>query len=467
MMPSKRLSRRTLLRGIGIGGVGVSVGLPVLDAMLDGRGALLPKSRAGTPTHPTSLVTFFFPCGTKSFYGNASPSDGSPGDWHPRDDGPAYTPSRNLRVLHDMGLRDQFVPVSGLLKEERNISEDRDAHDVGHATFASGRGSLYTGSGGPTIDWVASGHLGLDTRYRVLPVALGDEGTRPRRYMTWSDRDTPVESYRDPLALYDAIFAMETMPSGPLPSEVLLARRRSVLDFVSEDLQQLTRRVGSNDLRRLDQHFESVRQLERELSTEIPMCAIDRPTETFDDLYGGLSPQRGEVLMKLLVKALECGLTRFASFQLCARGDGRQFVWNSAIGSYDSPDQGPGHHGISHYDDAKLTLCVEEQLREFGRFLELMRDTPAGDASLLYHSLVFFANEHEHGGSHQCGNMPVLLAGQAGGQLTTGRAYRYSGPSARYARLFFNVLGMLGLDGVDFGDPAAYDLREPLPGLEG
>jgi hypothetical protein len=456
-----RLNRRTFLRGAGVGGTGIALGLPVLDAMLDGNGDLVARGSAQPAGHPLSLITFFFPCGVRA----------NGADWHPETYGDGYRPRRNLGVLFDEGVADRCMPVGGLEKHElldpSNASGD--AHIDGLCTFTTGRGGLdRSGPSGPSLDHVIASRLGGDSRIRLLPVALSNDSGDPGfKYASWSGDRTPVVPYRDPNALYDELFG-----AGPVtvePSTALLARRQSVLDFVSDDLRRLTRRVGQNDLRRLDQHFTSIREIERAMTIAPPMvCEVDRPGETHDDLHGGLSPERGELLMRLMVKGFECGLTRFGSFMLCGRADIRQFSWNPEIGSYASSDGDEGHHAISHYEPDKLTLAVEEQLREFATLVKLLRDTPVGDRDLLYHSCVFMANEHGDGPSHDHRDIPIILAGEAGGQIRQGgRAFRYEGGAARYSRIFFNLLGYLGLDDVDFGDPEHYEVREPLAGLEG
>jgi hypothetical protein len=454
-----QMNRRHFLRGAGMG-AGLAVGLPILDAMLDENGLLVAKSSAQPAGIPLSFITFFFPMGV-SDHG---------ADWHPETYGDGYRPRRNLQVLFDEGIADRVMPVGGLDKTEYTDSSNSsgDAHCDGVCTFTTGRaGVTRAGASGPSLDHVIASRLGGDTRIRHLPVSIGNGNGDPAfKYATWTGERTPAEPFRDPLRLYDELFAAGPVTVTP-PMEVL-RREESVLDFVKEDLRSLSRRLGRNDLRRLDQHFTSIREIEREISIVRPtMCSADRPTETFDDVHRGLSPDRSAVLMRLMAKAFECGLTRFGSFMLTNRADGRQFTWNGEIGEYRSEDGDSGHHSFSHRDPYRLTLAVEDQLREFATLIKLLRDVPVGDGDLLSHSVVFMANEHSDG-LHSIDDMPILIAGEAGGQIRQGaRAFRYDGGASKYSRIFFNILHYFGLDDVEFGDPAHYETRAPLAGLEG
>jgi hypothetical protein len=454
-----KLHRRTFLRGAGLG-AGLAVGLPVLDAMLDDHGLLVAKGSAQPAGVPLSFITFFFPMGVADHGA----------DWRPETYGDGYRPRRNLQVLFDEGIGDRVLPVGGLFKSEYvdGSNSSGDAHCDGASTFTTGRaGVTRAGPSGPSLDHVIASRLGGDTRIRHLPVSLGNGNGDPAfKYATWTAARTPAEPFLEPMRLYEELFS-----AGPVtitPPVELMAREQSVLDFVKTDLQGLTRRLGRNDLRRLDQHFTSIREIERELSIARPTsCEAERPTDGFDDLHRGLSPERGALLMRLMVKGFECGLTRFGSFMLTNRADGRQFTWNAEIGEYRSEDGDTGHHSFSHRDNYRLTLAVEDQLREFAALVRMLRDVPVGDRDLLYHTAIFMANEHSDG-LHSVDDMPILIAGEAGGRIRQGgRAFRYDGGSAKYARIFYNVLSWLDLDDVEFGDPAHYETRDPIPGLEG
>ena len=439
-MKSKRMKRRSFLKAAGAGASTISVGLPILDAMLDDNGYLVTPTYAQPSGAPVCLSSFFWPNGVPGNDRNGSFT------WHPEGCGVGYTMSRNMRRLEPM--RADILPVSGLPKECYHASRGSNAHTMGHATFNNAIATDSNGSGGgPSVEWIVSQEIGRDMRMPLLPLQLSDEQHEP---VLFSNRSEQVDALRDPRDVFDRVFG-DGPVDGP-PGDPLAEPRRSVLDYVMNNITRLNSVVGVRDRQRLDQYFESVRQLEQAVSAEPGgECTLpERPQSGTNS-----SNEQLRLLIDLQVKAMECGVTRVSFLQL--GGFGRQFIHLPEVGRVTSISMnGSGWHAISHDFRDKFDRVLDDVMEQAAYMLQKMKDVQWGDTNLLYNSVVFIASESESpSGGHKGENMPVVLAGNAGGQLQTGHAVCLN--NGVYSQLFNNILGFFGLEryaaeGGGFGD---------------
>ncbi len=440
-----RLSRRAFLRGA----AGITLSLPTLDAMLDGRGRLWGTAHAQPAAPPVRLMTFYFPCGTVLE------------EWTPEASGPDYALTPSLRALGGTAevpsVREYVNVLSNLRKQEYEdgVTEiTAESHLRGTGTFATGVGVSPdgTGAGGASVDQVAVQALKPTTRFPSLVLAMGQANGVNLSHISWTKARTPVPPERSPRALFNKLFSTGA-PGVPNPQlEELARRRKSVLDTVSGDLDRLQARVGANDRARLEEHLESVREVERQL-TFVPTTTCAAPEQP----GSGLSPtQSSKLMLKLLTLALQCDLTRVASFQLFQRYDSLRFPWLGIDRA---------HHDVSHDTTPtglrQQTAIVAWEVELFAWFLHQLRSVPEGAGNLLDNCLIFFASEHSHGRSHEYKDMPVLLAGRAGGQVKTGRHIRYPAGTP-YAKAFVSMLNYAGVPATRFGTYG----NGPLSGLD-
>jgi hypothetical protein len=415
-----RLSRRAILRGA----AGAAISLPLLQAM------------AAVPAQPR-LLTVFTPNGL-----------GNNGD--------EFTILQNLvgtGVLSPM--KADLTLVSGLNKNELELGSgfSNDAHDKGHATFASGVGIDSAGAGGPTIDQIAAGQYGSTTRFRSLPIAITTRNGAWVRATSWSAKNTPVLPDKDPVTFFSRLFGTAPPSQPSAPPDL----RPSILDFVKTDLARLNARVSSEDRIRLEQHLSAIRDLEKEVGTTPTEPAPSTCTTPAAPASGtgAISNERLQLLMKLLVVALQCDLTRYGSVQICNRQDSRQFPWIGVVGggASGSMDYEEGHHGISHdysvtgYD--RLRKIAADHAAQLYFLLDLMKKAPEGAGSLLDNSIVMYGSESSGGGNHDYRGMTVILAGKASGRLSPGREVKTSG--APYANMLCSVLNFAGVSSTKFG----------------
>jgi hypothetical protein len=403
--------------------------------MLDGRGLLHATAHAQAQKPPTRLVIFFFPNGLSSLE-----------DWIPTTTGDGYTMQVAMQPL--AAFRDSINVLSGLDLDVRGAGG---GHEWGTSGFATCVNNSPSGAGGPSMDQVAAQHLGQATKFRSLVVS---DNTVPANYdpnlsyISYTGASTPVPPFRDPRELFNKLFEGLVVAPGSAPSD-LVARRRSVLDFVRSDLSRLNGVLGTSDRLRLDAHLSGVRELERQLELVAsgvgPNCTPP-PTPTVD---GSRYSEEGErLLLDMTALALKCDLTRYASFML------------SFGGASDGP--APNQHALTHARDREKTVPITQlQVGFFAHLLGRLSDPTAreGDGTVLDNSLLYLGSELSDGSAHSNQNLPVVLAGKASGQVRTGRHIAYP----KGTLMSKMMLAMLQLGGVPVNEFAG--MTEPLSGL--
>jgi hypothetical protein len=423
-----KLSRRAVLRG-----GGAAIGLPLLDAMLDGRGRIAGRAEAAPGTPSLCLVTFCVPNGVHDYK-----------LWKPATTGPGYALPDWLGPMAPH--KGDFTLITGLPKQEAWLNQNinNDAHIRATGTFASGEGITRTGAGGISFDQVVANHIGTDTKFKSLPVAIGKVSDPRWSYLSWAAANQPVPSERDPEVLFRRLFG--AAPGGAPGQDSPLGRyRTSVLDYVKADIARLQARAGAADRRRLAQHLTGVRELENQIAKDRTALAACAPPPA-PGATPALSNERAQLMMRLMVTALACDLTRVASFQLASRADERQFTWLGIK---------QGHHGVSHLDDPvgrsnRLKILIDE-MEQLAFLLKLMKETPSAGGTLFDRSVVFWANEHGdgYGDGHYMGDMPVIVSGRARGRLKLGT---YLKPSkSTYSNVFVTLFGVFGMPNTEFG----------------
>jgi len=448
-----QLSRRTALRAAGI-----SIALPTLDAMIDGRGRWLGIAKAATPA-PVRAMTFHFPHGVVL------------SQWVPATAGKGYAITPGLSTLKD--FQDDFNVISGL-QQTAWLKGPGGGHANGVPNFATAIPSIATGAGGPSVEQVLAAEFGAATKFRALVAnneQAGDqtEGatTAHMNNISWTGPGMPAPSERDPMAFFMTIVSAvpggaTTGPASASPEAMAtIAHKKSVLDHVLGEISKLSARVGTVDKARLDEHATSLREVERILQTNLPAvasagCTAPAPIAgdtSLIDMGGtrgtGSMPasDRAKVFLQLFVTAFKCDLTRYGSFAMSNGFDDRRF-----------PEFGggaTGHHQLTH-NGGKYgpTPEMEPQFVNFyagllAYLLGQLKSSPEGAGTLLDNCLIYYGSEMAEGW-HTNNNMPVVLAGRAGGQVVTGRHLPFPNPTP-LAKLFLAILKYGGSKTTTFG----------------
>lgn len=440
-MKRSLISRRTALRAAGI-----TIALPTLDAMIDGRGRWLGTARAATQP-PIRVMAFHFPHGVPHSV------------WTPATTGKGYAITPGLMPL--AAFQDDVNVITGLQQTAWNKGPGG-GHANGIPNFATAVVSIATGAGGPSFDQVLAAELGASTKFRSLvanrePASNQTEGatTAHMNNISWIGPGEFAPAERDVMNFFMTLVSAVPMASagtvqtGPSPEAILaVAHKKSVLDHVMAEVNALSARVGSADRARLDEHLTGLREVERVLTSAPPpvaagCAAIPAPTPDEALSYD----LRTKAFLRLFAMAFRCDLTRYASFALSNGFDSRTYAELSTLNNYHQITHTGGHYGPNP-PNVELTF-VAYFAGLLAYFLNELKSTPEGAGTLLDNCLIYYGSEMAEGW-HTNNDMPVVLCGKAGGQIVTGRHLHYPDPTP-IAKLFLAILKFGGSQTKTFG----------------
>jgi hypothetical protein len=379
-----RFSRRALLASIGAS----AALLPLIDAE---------RAQAAGPTgFPKRLVTITWGHGVcqSAFY----PSDASV----------------NSQVLAPLQPYASKVLVAAGLDYKMMIEQDK-KYD-GHFTYPV----IYTGtyqntggqnctSKGPSIDQVVSDAIAKTVALPQPLLVITVEGESP----SWRGADQRNTGEGDPKRLFDKLFASTLMPSADL--EKIRARRKSVLDFVSGELTGFSQRMGTDDKAKIDAHFESIRQLEAQLTANNMACetpTVNTASKIFQDKVAAM--------LDMTAMALRCDITR--SVSICWADDGGYRPITLPWLDINSSFHDIAHQGKDGYaTKIKADVWMWEQV---ARLTKSLNDAVEGTTTALDNSVIVVGNDMNEGSGHYVGGLPFVLIGSCGGYFKTGQTVK-------------------------------------------
>ncbi len=411
-------SRRTVLRGI-LGGASVSVGLPLLDRFLDGKGRAFAN---GAPL-PVCFGTWFQGLG------------GAPGLWEPKTVGAGYEMGQLFQALSP--FRHKINVFSGLKAHGRAPD-----HTIGQAVAFAGS---YEDTIPKTIDTIIGDVIGTQSRFRSLEVACdGSTESFSRRGPNIANASEP-----SPLALYARIFGPEfTDPNAaefkPDP-EVMV--RRSALSAVSEQRAALLKNLGAADRARLDEYFTSLRETEKQLELQLqkpaPLAACTIPSKPGEESTGVIIDQARathRTFASLIAHAMACGQTQV--FSVNFGGGGSRLRKAESAESFHI-------HTHEEATDPKLgyqptvAWFQEQAIGALSELIAALDGIREGDGTLLDRALLMYSTDHGYARLHTSDNVPMLTAGGAGGRIKTG--IHVHAPGDTMARVGLTVQQALGI----------------------
>jgi hypothetical protein len=402
-MTAASLHRRRVLRGMLAGGA-VSVGLPILDCVLDTNGAAF--AATGAPI-PLRFATWFWGLGLGE------------GDWVPKKAGADYELPVQLQPLKPIQKKmNLFSGGQVFLDGAANNTHFTGAQ--GLMTGAVSNDRRYVGS----IDTLVGKVIGNGTRFRSLEVGCdGDPKT------SWSAADTGMRPAEvSPFALYGRIFGPEYKDPNaaefvPDP-EVML--RKSVLSGITDERQELMRKLGAADRTKMDNYFTSLRTLEQKLAVQLekpePLAACRKPEQPKKEDKQGLTlaleaMERHNLFASLLAHALACGQTRVVNLSITQGMSGLRIEGDTTT-----------HHTHTHEEaiDAKLgyqVVCAWFQdlyMKALHDFAMAMDGFQEGDRSMLDRMMILAFTDHAAPRLHSVRNYALITIGSAGGRMKTG-----------------------------------------------
>jgi len=412
MINQQKFSRRTVLRGLG-----ATMALPWLEAMgpLTSWASNTPAAQAA----PNRMAFLYVPNGKNM------------ADWKPKAVGALTDLPLILQPLE--AYKNDFSVLTGLAADKARPNGD------GPGDHARALGAFLTGAqprktdgtdirAGVSVDQVAASRL-LD-KTRLASLEIGTEagsmaGNCDSGYscvysstMSWRSATQPLPKEVNPKLVFERLFG-----SGSAKERAERdARRKSVLDFVKADFNDLNRRLGKSDQRKLDEYFSAVRDLEQriERATELP---APRPPADFAAPAG--IPQSYEehlrIMCDLMVLAFQTDTTRVITYVLANEGSNRPYPFI---------DVKENHHDLSHHQNDPVRMAKIAKINRFhttqlAYLLGRLKSVKEGDGTLLDHCMIAYGSGNSDGNAHNHDDLPILLAGHGCGTLQQGRHIVY------------------------------------------
>jgi hypothetical protein len=436
---SEKITRRTVLRG-----AGALVTLPFLES-------IAPKMAIAQsmPTRPIRAAFMFVPNGINM------------NSWRPTAAGALGELPATLAPLSQ--VRDELSVISGLSQMNAFANGDGPGdHARSAATWLTGVQAKKTAGTdihvGVSVDQVAAQAIGNRTKFASLEIGCERgalAGNCDSGYscaysssVSWRSESTPNAKEVNPRVLFERLFGT----SDDIANSSANVKRRqyelSILDFVQEDAQELSRRLGNRDQQKIEEYFNSIREIELRLqnfesqSKTLMLEGIDVPR--------GVPQDRGEhirLMGDMMVLAFQADLTRIATFMFANEGSNRAY---QEIGISD------GHHDVSHHGNAadKLQKKAEIDLyhsTQLAYIINKMSKIDDGNGTLLDNSMLLYGGGISDGNRHNHDDLPLLIAGKGGGKIPVGKHLVFPNKTP-LTNLYLNLLDNMGVKMDNLGD---------------
>ena len=425
----KHLSRRTVLRGLG-----VTVGLPLLDAMLPAATAF-----AKTAAAPRPRAAFvYFPHGAVM------------DKWTPRKEGADFDFPPIIAALQPF---QQYVTIVSGLENQSAVAAPVHAITPGTWLSCVPPRISHDPYGGVTIDQIAAQKIGQGTSLPSLEVATeerGGEGSCDRNYgcsygktIAFSTPSTPLPMEHNPRKVFQQLFGQ-----GDTAAErgQMLREDVAVIDLVRHDAADLNRSLGARDRALLSDYLDQVQEIERRLvkmehqdfaQMQIPEAPAGIPAR-FDDHM--------DLMYDLVALAFQANLTRIASYMVAAEVSNQPY---SFIGVADA------FHPLSHHqnDRAKMDRLAKVQAfntTRFARFVKRLSELPDGEGNMLDNTIILFGSNMSDSNLHNHFPLPTAIIGK-GGAIRGNQHLRFADHTP-IANLHVALLNRLGIETQKFGD---------------
>jgi hypothetical protein len=433
----KAISRRTVLRGIG-----ATVSLPLLDAMIPA----LTASQNTPAKAVRRLAVVYHPNGV--VYEN----------WLPTGVGADFQFSRVLSPLAP--FRDRTIVITGLADRQAEALGD------GGGDHSRASGSYLTGvhvkksdtivQNSVSMDQIAARAFQRETQLSSLQLTVDNNnlvGSCDVGYscaysntLSWLTPTLPLMSENDPRVVFERLFGSSDS-TDPRVRALRLRQDRSILDSVTARVRQLQRQLGAADNTKVSDYLESLRDVERRIlkaeeqsARELP--EVDRPVgipDAFDEHV--------RLLYDLQVLAFQCDLTRVITFMYGREQSARTYP---QLGISDP------HHQLTHHqnDPEKLEKCTKIQVHHtelFTAFLEKLRTTPDAEGSLLDNSVILYGAGLSNSDRHTHSPLPTVVVGGGAGTIKGGRHVVYP-EGTPLSNLHITLLDKVGVPVDKLGD---------------
>jgi hypothetical protein len=448
------VTRRTIPRRAVLRGVGATLALPLLDAMVPafsarGTAAATPIRRLGVVYVPNGVVE---------------------AAWRPAAEGTTFEFTPTLKPLEP--FRDRLLAISGLenTAARPGPGELAGQHSRPAAAFLTGvHAKRTTGASlklGVSMDQLAAQTLGKDTRLASLELSLegvdtvNGVSTCDTGYscaylnISWRNTTTPMPRETNPRVVFERLFG-DVASTSPAVRLARIRRQRSVLDSVLEKARDLQGGVGAGDRVKINEYLEAIRDIELRIQKAEEQAGRELPVLESPAGIPVSFQEHARMMFDLQLLAYQTDITRVVSYMIGREQSGMTYP---QIGVPDA------HHPISHHRNdpklrAKLAKINLYHMSLFAEFVEKLRATPDGDGSLLDHVIILYGGALRDGNAHSYDDLNLVLVGGGAGQLKGGRHLMYPAGTP-IANLHLTLLDKLGVSIEQLGDGTGR-----LPGL--
>ncbi len=325
---------------------------------------------------------------------------------------------------------------------------------------------------GVSADQVIADAIGKQTRFPSIE--LGIEPARQggkcdsgyacaySNNISWRSEATPSGAEVNPRLVFERLFASSSPKLAKEGAGRRERQRKSILDFVLEDARTLSAKVGGSDKQKLDEYLTAVREIEERVeATQRNVASVQHAgiIEAYDvpEVIPESYEEHARLMLDMIALAFQTDSTRVATCMLANEGSGRAYR-NLGITR--------GHHELSHHQNNPDNL---RQIREINRFhirqfaylIGKLKAMPEGDGTVLDNTMILYGAALADGNRHEHENLPLAIAGRAGGSIMTGRHMRFASETPM-CNLLLTMLNKAGANVPRHGDSTGI-----LRGLEG
>jgi hypothetical protein len=428
----KHLSRRTFLRG-----AGVTVALPLLDAMLPAQTPLV--KTAATPK--------------SRFCGIYVPHGATMDKWTPAQEGAGFEFTESLKPLEK--YRNRVTVVSNLAHPlAGGVGSDAGAdHARSAAVFLSGahpeKGAVHAGV---TVDQMLAERIGQETPLPSIELAIEEVGLNCGagygcayfNTISWRNPTMPLPMENSPQVVFERLFGDGSNAALRLSRK---KEDRSILDSVTEKASRLQSKLDPSDRTRLTEYLDDIREIERRIQKaeqqsanegNVPEAPVGTP-ELFEDHL--------KLMFDLQALAYRADITRIMTMM---------YARDTSGATYPNSGNRDGFHGASHHSNARakmdsFALINRYHIQMLAYFVDKLQSTPDGDGTLLDHSVVVYGSSMSNGNQHDHDPLPVVVVGGLSGQLKGGR-HIVTPAHTPMSNLLLTLLDKFGVQQTSFGD---------------
>ena len=434
-----RIPRRTFLRGA----AGAALGLPLLEAMAPH------SARAAARTAPpVRMGCIYLP--------NGVPNDA----WRPE-----VKDGRLVRMNEWMApfesLKDDVQFIAGLQSETNGSHPGAGATWIVRPCPEGDRISQSKSVGAPSMDQIVARAIGDATPFPSLELISRPEGSFSksllRNNISWRNGSTPVPRETEPRAVYDRLTGRSAHDRHSSSSH----RQQSVLDAVLADAHSLRKRVGRADQDKLDEYVDAVRSVERQMTqmASDSRAAAREKASSFPRPPAGVPEDHGaylRLMFDMMLLAFWTDSTRVATFMLDHEQSNRYIdfipevkgMWHAIshwrdISGKTEDDDGETSWSSREVKYKQYLTIIKYHQEQVAYFLNRLKEIKEGDGTLLDHSMILYGSPFSDGNEHLSRNLPMLIAGKAGGKIAPGRLLEY--PDGAAEGVYLSMMDIMGV----------------------